>query len=399
MTHKILTSLRSRAWSLAFWAYSFLLTGVLLYPLDFNFEIREPPGRLPGGGIQFTEPGLVRSRKAPESLFRRLTAGSGLTVETWLSTASFDQGFGQGGPAWIASYSLNSSLHNFTLGQDGTALVFWLRTGETNQDRANPELWEPNFFRLNSIQHVALTYDFSRQRAFLDGKRLYEAETPAGRFLNWDSRFQLVLGNEANGTRPWRGTLLLLAIYSRPLSNREIENNYRAGIRKTDTTWADTTRVAEGLTALYLFDEFDGSVIADESGSLPAADLEIVSGDKVWQKPFLAFSSAYFDPRRATFRDCAINFLLFVPFGFLAYRRFAHPALRIRSFLHAIVLGLALSAAAEIFQYYSFTRQSSLNDIFSNVFGSAMGAALAEMCRRVQRRLSYAGALVPNVLR
>jgi VanZ family protein len=234
---------------------------------------------------------------------------------------------------------------------------------------------------------------------FLDGKRLYEGDGPGGHFVNWDPRFHLVLGNEANGTRPWRGTLLLLALYSRPLSHLEIENNYRAGIRKPDAAWFPRARAAEDLTALYRFDEIAGSVIADQSRNVPATDLEVVSAGKVWQKPFLEFTSGYFNPRRSAFRDCAINVLIFVPFGFLAYSHLGPLALKFRPFLHAIVLGLVLSASAEILQYYSFTRQSSLNDISGNAFGSAIGSALAGMCGRVRRHPSYAETLVPDGLR
>ena len=44
-----------------------------------------------------------------------------------------------------------------------------------------------------------------------------------------DGGYQLALANEHTSDRPWLGTYRLLAIYSRDLSQKEVEQNYQAG--------------------------------------------------------------------------------------------------------------------------------------------------------------------------
>ncbi len=76
-------------------------------------------------------------------------------------------------------------------------------------------------------------------------------------FSNWDSSFQLQLGNEGSLDRPWRGEIHLVAIYDRALTAQEVWTNYTAGSR------AVRNRVDEGLVLFYDFSEKAGNVVHD----------------------------------------------------------------------------------------------------------------------------------------
>jgi VanZ like family/Concanavalin A-like lectin/glucanases superfamily len=52
---------------------------------------------------------------------------------------------------------------------------------------------------------------------------------PASDFSNWNPQYQLAVGNELNGHRPWTGTISGLAIYPFAMSAREIEVLARQG--------------------------------------------------------------------------------------------------------------------------------------------------------------------------
>lgn len=88
-------------------------------------------------------------------------------------------------------------------------------------------------------------------------------------FLFWSSAFHLQLGNEGTGDRPWLGRIHLVALYDRALSPEEIARNFRLG---PDPPRRDA-RASLGLVALYEFEEGEGDVIHDVSGSEPPLDL------------------------------------------------------------------------------------------------------------------------------
>ena len=120
---------RKRLISLLALVYFTSLCTVLLYP----FEFATPPSTttntasIQSDGIHFGTSGQLRTVSPPVSLYDRLIAGEGLTLELWVRTASAEQG----GPARILSYSLDPWHRNFTLGQEGSALVTRLRTSQT----------------------------------------------------------------------------------------------------------------------------------------------------------------------------------------------------------------------------------------------------------------------------
>jgi hypothetical protein len=102
-----------------------------------------------------------------------------------------------------------------------------------------------------------------KARVYLDGKLVAEQDVP-GDFSNWSDDFQLLLGNEATGDRPWRGQIHRIAIYGSDLS--------------PETLTANSTQPL----ALYTFSGGPGRNIRNEASSGAALDLRVEKGDVHW---------------------------------------------------------------------------------------------------------------------
>ena len=245
---------RKRLILLLTFVYFTSLCAVLLYPFEFVNSISSTinTASIQSDGIHFGTSGELRTVTAPVSLYDRLIAGEGLTVELWVRTASAEQG----GPARIVSYSLDPWHRNFTIGQEGRALITRLRTSQTDQNGTNPSLRVLDTFRAGTTQHVVVTYSFQRQAVYIDGKLRIAAAVPQGDFRTWDRSSFLVFGNEATGARAWQGTIAYAAIYDRALDEGTIDAHFRAG---------SSSRSQRGPAALVAFDFTRGLGATDDA--------------------------------------------------------------------------------------------------------------------------------------
>jgi len=344
--------------------YATSLAAATLYPWEFSWPYRyEDNGARwarEGGGIEFQSVGLVRTSHPPRELTEAFANGEGLTLETWITSATLDLE----GPARILSYSDGLDRRNFTLGQDADALVVRLRTAWTNPN------WTPPEHRVRSLrpgdrQHVVITYDRLREIAYLDGREVSTNEERIGSLSNWDSSFPLLLGNETTGTRPWLGRIHLVALYNRPLGADEVVRNYEAGV---PTTGPPPNRVARGLVGLYSFTASEGRHVFDQAGRTSSSlDLEIPDRFRVGERELFG------QPRSSFLYDRLINVLIFVPFGFLVDRAIASRRRQIITAIVAILAGTALTASMEAAQYFLASRHSSISDVIHNSVGTLLG--------------------------
>ena len=208
--------------------YVFILGFFLLWPFDFVSLIRNDARWIGNSkGIEFLKIGQAVSNSPTQEFFDRLVKGSGLTLELWLKTEDLNQT----GPARILSYSINTGLRNFTIGQSRDKLVVRLRTTETDLNGMNPHLIIGDTFNYESLQHMVIMYDFSEQRVYINGEQRARSEILKGDFSNWDPSCSLVIGNEVIGDRPLKGKIYYVAVFDRPLTEQEIRQNYLSGLR------------------------------------------------------------------------------------------------------------------------------------------------------------------------
>jgi VanZ family protein len=106
--------------------------------------------------------------KEPVSYLARMVQQ---TNQFTLSTTAATADIRQIGPARIISYSSDPWHRNFTLGQEGSNLVFRMRTPLTGENGMRPELVIPEVFADTRIQHIAITYDGAYLLVYLNGRQ------------------------------------------------------------------------------------------------------------------------------------------------------------------------------------------------------------------------------------
>ena len=328
---------------------------ILLAPFDFTF-VSSPIRWIPHEeGIQIIDIAAVRSDEPPQRLFNDFTLGKGFTLEAWVRPQDIDQR----GPARIVSYSKHKLLRNFTLGQDGTSLVFRLRTTRTNLN-GKPQIVVEDVFQAGVIRHLVVTYDYQEQRVFIDGK--HRKSVPLqGDFANWDPSFDLLFANEATGNRPWRGELYLVVLHNQALSQQDITRHFEAG--QSPDPQLDQHRTSMNIVAEYQFRRGSGSQVQDLSNKTPPIDAYFVSTPQILGRTMLA--SKWADPL-----DLTLNIALFLPLGWFI----AKSQIQSKTILATVfVIVFVLTFSVEILQYYALARHSSIIDVGSNVLGAVIG--------------------------
>jgi glycopeptide antibiotics resistance protein len=80
-----------------------------------------------------------------------------------------------------------------------------------------------------------------------------------------------------------------------------------------------------------------------------------------------------------------LNVCLFVPWGFLMFLSLTTPERpAVIVYVLTILLGLTFSCAIEAYQYFLPTRVADVNDIIWNSVGTALGAVLGQLRRRLR---------------
>ncbi|HET7106171.1 MAG TPA: VanZ family protein [Candidatus Acidoferrum sp.] len=181
---------------------------------------------------------------------------------------------------------------------------------------------------------------------------------------------RVVLGNFLNIGGAWPGQYYGLAIYHRKLTPKEVASHVEQWNISHRTEMVREAQPA----ALYLFMEHAGNLIHDELGSQNS--LMIPERYLVVHPEFLTAPWRHFRSTPGYWEDVAVNVFGFVPFGlsFFAYfsivRATRNPAMLV------IFLGFLTSLTIELLQAWLPTRNSGMNDLITNTFGTGLGVLL-----------------------
>ncbi len=173
---------------------------------------------------------VISSGVAATSVNDSIEASGELTFEAWVEPADLVQS----GPARVLTLSKSSTRRNATLGQGesgsqgGDVWSLRLRSSSTSKN-GTPSVRTPAGSVGGDLDHVVYTRDAAGVVNFWIDGALVETDSVTGDLANWDSSYQLALANEVNGSRPWLGTLELVAVYDRALSPTEVAQNFAAG--------------------------------------------------------------------------------------------------------------------------------------------------------------------------
>lgn len=191
-------------------------------PLDLAIDT-EAAVTWGAGTLQINAEVIIASPVAALKIETAVEASDELTVEAWVAAANTTQS----GPARIVSMSPDTSVRNFTLGQERTAYSTRLRAS-ANSDGRPVASTPPNQVATDALTHLVVTRSQAgERRMYVDGV-LRSSSTIGGSLGNW-SAYPLGIANEAVGGRLWLGTFHLVAVYGRALTDSEVSANFAAG--------------------------------------------------------------------------------------------------------------------------------------------------------------------------
>lgn len=191
-------------------------------PLDLSISNPAAVTWLGGSGLSVDANTVIASAGAASKIINAAQATNEITIEAWVQTADLSQS----GPARLMTLSANATQRNFTLGQQNSSFDVRLRTTNTS-DNGLPSVAASGV--QVSVQHVVYTRGAAgTARVYVDGVEQVSA-TVGGDLSNWNAGYSFGLANEMTGNRPWLGILRLAAVYSRALSQAEVQQNFNAG--------------------------------------------------------------------------------------------------------------------------------------------------------------------------
>jgi hypothetical protein len=298
-------------------------SAVLLWPFDWERAgyVENNAEPLPGGGIRFAEPGIMRTYAPPEWVAAAMRAKE-LQVQLELRPLALEQS----GPARIMTLSLDPSRRDFTIGQQGNDLILRLRTPASDLNGTvddAPVASIPNVFRSKRWFTVGLRVEPGQLELSVDGQVAARQRLPADPFENWEPSYPFALGNELTNDRPWLGEIRRAVV--------------RAGDTKIEYTRSPELETPENV---WLF----------------------------WSTPRL-IPFQHINPR-----DLIANVVLFIPLGALIGAWLGGRGGR-RAWCAIGLLG-AISVGFETLQLFIPVRSPSIDDVIANTLGGTLGILL-----------------------
>lgn len=207
---------------------------------------------------------------------------------------------------------------------------------------------------------------------YADGKRAGGTARP---FHGLEKAACFTLGNSPDGRMPWNGSLFGLLISGKELSPGEVPTG-----RETALSGPDGIRPA--LVASYLFEGSGAPVrnmVSEELSISVPEKFRVVK--RVLLQPLFDSSRV-----RIGAADAIINFLGFIPVGFLCFFLPSGRGGLVKA-AAAVSAGFLLSLGIEVTQVFIPVRYSQLSDLLLNTGGAAFGAAAAFFSRVAAARL------------
>jgi len=324
-------------------------------------------------GLRFGEHGTILS----SDVFEPRGSGNNYSgsLEIWLEPAqsisrSTILAFEDSGPTAVP----------FMLQRSRDKLIVQRRNTDEGGRTRTAELIIDGALRERERRFVTITLGPRTTSVYLDGVliRMSEIQGIPGTFIG-----RLVLGNSVTASDSWPGEVLGLAIYEHELTPARVFENYE--------DWTKYHRPMpsqdEQPAALYLFSERDGNVVHNQLGS--STDLIIPARYFVLQSPFLSLPWRHYHPTWSYWEDAGINVVGFIPLGYFLVAYFSIVCATRTAAAAAVLLGFLASLTIESLQAYLPTRDSGMNDLITNTFGTVLGVLLYRsfLFQNLMRRL------------
>lgn len=181
-------------------------------------------------GVRFTNAKAQGGAAGSTKLYELITATGEYTIEAWIAPNNVTQE-----DAWIAGYAGSASSRNFLFSQTLYNYELYNRSSATDDNGGGmPALSTADDDELAqaTLQHVVVTFDpVQGRRIYVNGQFTGDDDNSGGGLLNgWNESFAFILGNTPGFTFPWAGTMNMVAIYNRKLSDEQILQNFDVGV-------------------------------------------------------------------------------------------------------------------------------------------------------------------------
>ncbi len=182
-----------------------------------------------GWGVAFVAGKAQGSTTASAKLRNLITSTGEYSIEAWVAPGNVTQD----GPARIITYSGGSTTRNFMLGQTLYNYDSFNRSDQTDQN-GEPQLSTADADEdlQATLQHVVMTYDPANGRQlYVNGTFTDDTDPVNGGLLNdWDETYAFAVGSEVDNNNRWAGTVRLLAVHNRALTEAQIVQNFDVGV-------------------------------------------------------------------------------------------------------------------------------------------------------------------------
>ena len=233
-------------------------------------------------GVTFSDGGKAQSSSGSEKLHDLIKLTGEYSVEAWVIPGNVAQEDSR-----IVTYSGNSQDRNFALVQTLYDYEFYSRTSNSDAGGA-PLINTPSMDEVlqATLQHVVVTYDsIEGRRVYVNGELIVE-DAEGGDLNGWDPAYVLAVGNEVVNGRAWEGTVRLLAIHNRVLTEEQVVTNFEAGVGQKYMLFFNVSEFVGQDDAYVVFEveQYDNYsylfqspffIILDSERSAPAAAFPI----------------------------------------------------------------------------------------------------------------------------
>jgi hypothetical protein len=347
-----------------------------LWPFELN-PVNKVEWVQNGEGIRFYGQGMILSR-APLVIQGAASRNASVTIELLARPQKEIYGM-------VASILTlyDGKQEQFIFGQWKKELIIRIPAAKADHHRRYREIGVENILNKDATHLITVISNREKTVIYIDGKQAKRSRLfsliPKDRQLSG----QLVLGNSPEGTNPWNGTFLAVAVYDDILADKEIRDHFHAWQKRGQPLVSNEHAVLQAdkpaslrelkPIALYLFDEKNNDRIRDQAPS--HNDLLIPATFKPLRRTILGMPERDQWFSRSNLQDVAINIVGFAPLGFFISAWLRRDKNFPATCVYGVTLlfGACLSLAIELIQVYLPTRDSSLMDVFSNILGTALG--------------------------
>jgi hypothetical protein len=182
-----------------------------------------------GWGITINDGRAQGDTSSSKKLHDLIKATGEYSIEAWVVPNNVTQEV-----ARIVTYSAGDTARNFTLEQNLYDYDFRHRSDSTDANGDPAVLSTPDMDEVlqATLQHVVATYGpIEGRKIYVNGNLVSDPDPIAtDSIVSWQDNFALVLGNEASGNGLFQGTLRLVAIHNRELTEAQIDQNFDVGV-------------------------------------------------------------------------------------------------------------------------------------------------------------------------